>query len=65
MYREIVTGRVVTRKDIDAAHPGCVIEEIDRAKVGGDAVQAVYVWETEEDAENDDGSRAIAVYEEA
>lgn len=52
-----------TMQEAKAVHPTAeVVEVIDRADADGEPRQAIYVWDSEEDAANDDGANAVAVY---
>ena len=55
------TIETLSLSDAKAAHAGCHIEVIERS-YGEDARPAIYVWGSEADAENDDGSKAVALY---
>ena len=52
----------ITEAEASTRHPGCVIDVIDRADDTGAARPAIYVWDSEEDAANDDGANAVAIY---
>lgn len=58
----MVEQATMTLEDAKQAHSDCeVVEVIDRWH-DGIARPAIYVWATEERAENDDGAAAEAVY---
>lgn len=54
--------QALTVDEIRAQHPGCYVESFGAGSTDDGPAQDVIVWETEDDAEGDDGARAIARY---
>lgn len=57
-----MTNKTITLADAKTAHPDAHIEVFERADSEGEGRVAIYVWPSEEAAENDDGSRCDAIY---
>lgn len=57
-----MTTKTKTIDEAVALHPSCYIDVIERAEQDGAGHDAIYVWASEEDAEDDDGSLCVAIY---